>query len=172
MTNTFTSTAPLAWNAIYGFISAAAALADPVVPVFPGELVGYEPGSYIFMDGKIYEHEFSPESTQYQFIESYEIQGICTVFVGDDVGKHPEIIGTVMTDTYSIFTSLVMTPIVSNRGGNGIPVLGIEGNPTPYVVLPGYSQYTPGPGYLSGGSGGWQGSLRWSFTLKAYLTPA
>ena len=169
---TLTSTAPLAWNAILGFITAAAANASSPVSVFPGELVGYEPGSYIFMDGAIYEHQFEPESTQYQFIESYQIHGTCSVFVGQAPGFDIGAIAEVMTDTWSMFTNLVMLPIVSNRGGNGIPVLGITGTPTPFWVQPGYALYTPGPGNIGGGPGGWEGSLRWSFDLKAYLTPA
>jgi hypothetical protein len=172
MTSTLTSTAPLAWVAMLGFFQAAAASWSSPVTVYPGELVGYEPASYIFMDGFIYEHKFEPESTQYQFIESYQIRGSCTVFSGDAPGNDVSIIAKVMLDTYSLYTNLVMLPIVSNRGGNGIPVLGITGTPTPYEVKPDYGMYTCGPGNIGGGAGGWEGSLKWSFDLHAYLTPA
>ena len=168
---TLQTTAPAAWAAILGFVQTAAALQSPPVTVFPAELSQYEPGSYIIV-GDITNHGFDPESTGYEFIETYTIGGLCTVFTGSTNVDITTTAADIMADTYALYTACVMTPMVTNRGGNGVPVLGIT-NPQPvYWIMPNQIEFTQGPGNIGGGQGGWQAVIRWSYTLKALLSPA
>jgi hypothetical protein len=155
---------------MFGFISAAGAAATPAVDVFPAEIIQYEPGSYIVVNSDIPDQSWNIEAFGYQFIESFAVTGICTVFDGNDATL--DTITTIMADTYSLYTNLVMLPIVENRGGNNPNgVLGITGNPHPFEIIPGYAHYSNDVGNIGGGEGGWQGVLSWSFNIRSYISP-
>lgn len=164
------SSAPAAWAALLGFVQTLAAAQNPAPTVFPAELFQYEPGSYIIVNG-VSNHQFNWEAMGYEFIETYMIDGLCTVFTGSTELDSSGISATVMQETYDLFSNCVMTAVVDNRGGNGIPVLGITSPQPVYEIQPGFAQYTHGPGNMGGAQAGWQGVLRWSYTLKAYLSP-
>jgi hypothetical protein len=165
---TITSTAPASYAALWGFVSTAAAAESPPVYTAQYELLEYQPASYILFTG-IFDHVFDIEAMGYQWIESYELQGYCTVFTGDAGENVPT---DIMSKTYSLFTDIVMKSVVENRGGNGIPVLGITGDPHPFEIKLGYAHYQGTPGNIGGSQAGWQGKLDWSFSLRAYLVPA
>jgi hypothetical protein len=165
---TLPSAAPASYNAYYGFIAALAAAYSPPIFVAQAELVEYQPGSYIIVEG-IFDDVYDIESTGYTFIESFSIEGNISTFSGQDGGTVP---GTVMTQTYAIYTDIIMATAVTNRGGNGIPVLGITEYPWPYQLKVHKGNYTHSPGNIGGAQAGWQGTLSWSIDLKSLIAPA
>lgn len=167
---TLSTSAPKAYAALLGLIQAAAAAADPPVAVFPAELLQFEPGQYIMVTS-VFNHVWNIEAMGYQYIESYSIQGMCTVFTGSTEEDQPGTASNVMADTYALYTNYVMQPVVENRGGIGVPVLGIATYPFPYEIKAGYATYMGGPGNIGGGPGGWQGVVQWSYNLKGYISP-
>lgn len=169
MTATLTSSVPATWTAMLNLIQAAAALANPAITVYPAELLEYAPGQYIVV-GAITGHIFDIEAMGYQFIETYTINGSCTVYVGDSpTGTVPS---QVMDSTYDLYTNIVMATMVANRGGSGVPVMGVATYPSPYQVLPHTAQYLGEPGNVGGAPSGWTGRIDWSYEFKAYIAPA
>lgn len=162
------STAPGVWTALLGLVQTAAAAQNPAVQVFPYELAEYEPASYVIVGG-IEHHKWAPESLgSFAQQEHYDIVGLATVFSGDSPGLNPDVVSTVLTDTYNLFQACVMTPVMSNRT---MPILGTTG-PSPYELIPGYTRYTAGVADVGGGAEGWYGQIAWSYHFDAYVTPA
>ena len=162
------SSVPGVYAALLKLAQEAGGEQEEPVMVFPFELAEYEPASYVLISGikgPRYEWESIGDFAQK---ELYEIHGKATVFSGDDVGNNPGLAIDVMTETFALFQTCVMTPVMSNRD---MPILGTTG-PTPYLILPEDTEYTAGPGTMAGGSAGWSGELEWSFHFEAILTPA
>jgi hypothetical protein len=168
MTATLGSAAPASYAALVSLIKANAAAQDPPIDVFEAELNQYEPGAYIIVDG-IFDDEYAIEATGYEYIESFNIEGYCTVFTGSDGGAIPH---QICTQTYGVFTNVVMRAVVDNRGGNGIPVLGVVTYPYPFEIKAHLGNYKGTPANIGGQQAGWQGMLTWSFELRSYVAPA
>lgn len=165
MTQNLSSTAPGIYKALLGLVQTAAAGQNPPINVFPFEIGQYEPGSYVTVqavENHHWEWAYIGTFTQY---EAYDVCGIATVFTGDSVTS-----GTVATDvmaqTYSLFETCVMTPVMSNRN---IPILGGPSNVI--EMTPNDSGYTAEPGLVDGNPSGWVGVIPWSFHFRANVTP-
>lgn len=157
-----TSSAPTAYAALLGLITAAASAQDQPVSVFPFELEQYEPASYVLLTG-IENHQFDIETLNYAFLEHYDIVGIATVLQGD---VDPS---GVLAATYALYQDVVQTVVVENRGGPA-GVLGVtEADGGPLLIVPGYARYTGSPASFGGGTGGFQGTIEFSYHLQAYL---
>lgn len=168
---TLPSAAPASYSALYGFIKTLADERIPPVYVVQGDLQEFEPASYIVIEG-VFDDEYAIEQTGYGYIETFNIEGFCTVFTGSGPTDPPGTIpGQIMAQTYEVFTNVVMRAVVDNRGGNGIPVLGITEYPHPFEILAHLGHYTQSPGYIGDSTAGWQGTLRWSYTVRSYIAP-
>lgn len=168
MTQDLVSSAPGIWTALLSLVQTAAAAQTPAVQVFPYELAQYEPASYVIVGG-IEHHKWAPESLgSFTQEEHYDIVGCATVFTGDSPGMNPNVVTTVLSQTYSLFQACVMTPVMSNRD---MPIFGTTG-PSPFQMLPGYTRYTAGVADIGGGADGWYGQIEWSFHFDAFITPA
>lgn len=164
----FVSSVPGVFNALLTLIQQAAAAQSPSVAVFPFELGQYEPGSYVTVHdivGPRYEWETIGSFAQKEF---YDIAGCATVYTGDSPATNPGVGVTVLSQTFSLLQSCVMTPVFSHRT---TPLLGTTG-PSPYLMLPGDFEYRAGPGAMGEGETGWCGVLTWSFHFEALITPA
>src|ERR1017187_4465389 len=168
---TLPSAAPASYAALYGFIAALAVQQNPEVYVAQAGLEQFEPASYVVVEG-VFGDQYEIESTGYTFIESFDIDGYCTTFTGDGPTDYPGTIpGDIMAQTYATFTNVVMAAVVTNRGGNGIPVLGITSYPWPFEIKAHVGNYTHPPGYQGESQAGWQGTLRWSFEFRSLVSP-
>ena len=168
MSQDLVSSAPGIYQALLSLVQTAAAAQKPApIQVFPFELGQYEPGSYVTLhaiENHTFEWAYIGPFSQY---EHYDVVGCATVFTGDTVTS-----GTVATDvlsqTYSLFQTLVMTPVMSNRN---MPIFNTTG-PTPYLMLPEYARYSAGPGEIGGNPGGWVGVIEFAYHFDALVTPA
>ena len=168
MTQDLVSSAPGVYSAFLALVQNAAAVQNPAPAVFAFELGEYEPGSYVTVHA-IENHEWAPETIgTFSQTEGYDIVGCATVYSGDSPATNPSVATTVLNQTYSLFQSCVMTPVMSNRT---MPILGTTG-PSPYQMLPGYARYTASPASMGGNPAGWAGVLEFSFHFDAYITPA
>ena len=158
-----TSTVPFAFNALYNLMNTAGLAQNPPVTVLNQEVVQYEPGSYVLLEG-VENHLFNIAALgSYAHEEVYDIHGIATYLQGD---VDP---ATVITKTWAIYQAVVMTPVVSNRGANGQYVLGLTAN-EPAWIVPQEARYTSSPGDFGGGMAGFQGMIEFRFSLKARIT--
>lgn len=165
------STAPYVWSALLGLIETAALAQNPVVQVFPFELGQYEPAAYVMLTG-IEQHTFEWETIgSFTQKETYDICGKVTYWTGDSPADTQDVASTVITQVYSTFQTLVMTPAMSNRT---VPILGntYAAAGAVYLMLPGYARYSAAPGLMQGAQAGWEGTLAWSFHFEALVTPA
>lgn len=167
MTQDLVSSVPGIYQAMLGLLQAAAATQNPPIQVFPFEQGPYEPGSYVTLhaiENHTFEAAYLGTFSQY---EHYDICGCATVFTGDTVTS-----GTVATDiltqTYSLFQAVVMTPVISNRT---IPIFQTTG-PSPYEMLPERAQYHAEPGEIGGNAAGWVGTVDFLYHFDAVVTPA
>lgn len=166
MSQDLVSTAPGVFAALLGLVEAAAAAQNPPVSVFAFELGEYEPGSYVTV------HAIENQTWDWAYLgpftqrEEYDIAGCATVYVGDSPATNPTIASTVVTQTYSLFQTLVMTPAMSNRT---IPILGGPSNVI--EMTPNFTRYTAGPGISSGAAAGWYGLIEWAFHFVADVSP-
>lgn len=162
------SSAPGIFQALNTLCVAAGAAQSPTVPVYAFALTQQEPASYVLLQG-IENHTFEWGSIgPFAQKEHYDITGQATVFSGSATPDDATIVTDILNQTYSLFQSVVMTPVMSNRTQ---PLLGTTG-PSPYLMLPGSARYSAGPGSIGGGAGGWGGVIEFSFHFDAYLTPA
>ncbi len=166
---TLPSAAPASYSALYGFIKELADGQSPPILVVQGDLQEFEPATYIVVEG-VFDDEYAIEQTGYGYIETFTIDGNVTTFTGSGPSDQG-VPATIMAQTYGIFTNVVMRAVVDNRGGNGIPVLGITEYPHPFEILAHLGHYTQSPGYIGDSTAGWQGTLRWSYTLRSYISP-
>lgn len=168
MSQDLVSAVPGVFSALLGLVQQAAAAQNPAPAVFAYELLQYEPGAYIIVHeiiGPEYEWESIGSFTQK---ERFEICGYATVYTGDSPGTNPSVALTVLQQTFNLFQSCVMTPVMSNRT---MPLLGTTG-PSPYLMLPSKMAYAAGPANIGGSSSGWYGQYDWSFSFESLLTPA
>lgn len=166
------TTAPGTFANLYSLATEAANELNPSPMVFPFELNQYEPGSYVMISG-IRGPEISWENIgTFSQIERFSIYGKATVYTGLSLTDDPTVAVSVLSDTYTLFQQVIMTPIMSNRF---VPILGaIPGfaDGTMYSVLPAYTRYEGMPGNIAGGQNGWSGVVDWAFNFEAYITPA
>jgi hypothetical protein len=168
---TLPSAAPASYAALYGFIVTLAAAQTPPVYVVQADLEQFEPASYIVVEG-VFDDEYTIEATGYTFIESFNIEGYCTTFTGSGPTEGDGTVpGDIMAQVYATMTNVVMAAVVTNRGGNGIPVLGITSYPHPFEVKAHIGNYTHSPGFQGESQAGWQGTLRWSFEFRSLVSP-
>jgi hypothetical protein len=168
---TLPSAAPASYAALYGFIAALAAEQDPPIFVVQGDLQEFEPATYIVIEG-VFDDQFVIEATGYTYIEHFSIEGNVTIFTGSGPTDSPgNIPATVMAATYTAYANVVMAAAVTNRGGNGIPVLGVESYPWPFEIKAHLGNYSHSPGFIDGVPSGWQGTLNWSVQLRALVSP-
>lgn len=164
----FVSSAPGIYIAMLGLLQDAGAAQSPPVQVFPFELGQYEPGSYITVHA-IENHVWEMETISYSGKEHYDISGIATVFTGEGVADSPTVGTDILTATYDLFNTVVMTTLITNRNE---PTFGTTG-PSPYQPIPGFTRYTAGPGRTKDGQPwGWMGVIDWSWHFDAYIVPA
>ena len=153
-----TSTAPLAFNTFYGYLVTAGASQNPVVSVMNTELVQFEPGSYVLLNG-IENHRWKWAALgSFAFYEWYDIVGYCTVLQGD---VDP---GTVLTNTYALFEDVVHTTAVTYRAPPLSTTLQSMGL---LEFLPGFARYEGEPGSFGGGQGGFMGRVDFSYSCYA-----
>jgi hypothetical protein len=165
---TLVSSVPGVFTALLNLIRTVAEEQSPSIAVFPFELGQYEPASYVMLSeikGPRYEWE---SIGNYAQREIYDITGKATVFSGDSAATNATLAVTVLEETFALFQTCVMTPVITNRD---MPTFGTAG-PTPFLVLPLESAYTAGPGNIGGGQGGWCGVIEWGFHFEAVLTPS
>lgn len=169
MTTDLLSSAPAAYSALLGLVQTAAAALSPPVAVIQFELEEYVPGSYVLLTG-IENHRFEWEALgSFLQKETYSLSGRCSVYVGDSPNSPSSTVPTdVMTATYTLFQAAVMTPVITNHG---VPILGVDSVPAPYMLLPEFARYNSGPGFLRGGQAGWYGEIAWSYSLSALTGP-
>lgn len=161
------STAPAIYEAFLKLVEEAAEGLSPQPAVFPFELGQYEPGSYITVH-EIANHEWEWETIgAFTQKERYEVCGCATVYSGDSPATNKTLATAVMSETYSLFNTCVMTPLMSHRT---VPLLGVTGV-SPYLMLPYYGRYEAHPGSADGGQAGWCGVLNWSYHFEALVTP-
>ena len=169
---TLPSAAPASYAALYGFIYALAQEYDPPIFVAQADLEEFEPSTYIVVEG-VFDDTYAIEETNYTFIETFHIEGSVNTFTGSGPTDPPgNVPATVMAQTYAVNTNVVMRAVTTNRGGNGIPVLGITEYPHPFEILLHTGNYTHGPAYTQGVAAGWMGMLRWSVQLRSLISPA
>ena len=75
---TLPSAAPASYSALYGFIKTLADERIPPVYVVQGDLQEFEPATYIVIEG-VFDDEYAIEQTGYGYIETFNIEGFCTV---------------------------------------------------------------------------------------------
>jgi hypothetical protein len=161
--------APGIFQALYNLINEAAAGLNPSVPAFPFALNQAEPPAYVLVRS-IENHRIKWVGIGlFQQEETYDITGIATVFSGSATPDDLTVTTDVMDQTFSLFQSAVMTPVMTNR--QTTPLLGTTG-PSPNWVLPGFASYSAAPAEIGGAPGGWAGVIEWSFSFSALLTPA
>lgn len=167
MTQDLVSSAPGIYQALLALIRTAAAAQNPPISVFPFESGPSEPGSYVSLhaiENHHWEWAYIGSFTQY---EHYDIVGVATVFTGNSV-INGTVATDIMTQTYNLFQTVVMTPVMSNRNE---PIFQTTG-PTPYLMLPERAQYNGEPGIVDGQPAGWVGTVEFCYHFDATNTPA
>lgn len=168
MTQDLISSVPGIYTAFLELIQTTAALQTTPVQVFPFEVTLQSPSRYIML-ASVEHHIFNWETIgTFSQVEKYDIVGMTRIFTGQSLNNDPGVATSIMSDTYNLFNSCVMTPVMSNRT---MPILDTTG-PSPYLMLPGYARYEGMPGNIGGSQAGWVGEINWSFHFEAYLTPA
>lgn len=164
----FVSSAPGIYVALLGLIQEAGAAQFPAVDVEAFALGQYEPGDYVEVL-QIENHVWEMETISYSGKEHYDIAGIATHFTGTGI-KDSATVGTdVLSATYDLFNTIVMSTLITNRNE---PTFGTTG-PSPYQAIPGFTRYTGGQGMNKAGQPwGFMGVIEWSWHFDAYIVPA
>ena len=159
-----TSTVPGAFNALYGLIATAAAAQAPPIDSFHTEITQqYEPASYVLL-ATVENYVIEPAAVgSYAFYEEYDLCGQVSVLQGDTDAQ------TVLVAAWALYQSLVVTPVVQNRG-QGTPVLGSSAPAGLVDVIPVSAGYAGEPGQLAGGIGGFAGTVSFGVRVRARLT--
>lgn len=166
-----TSTVPGAFAALLGLITDAASAQDAPIQVFDQALTMAEPASYVCLgitpSGRkpIENHRFTPAALgSFAQNEDYELCGYVTVMQGnvDPI--------TVLTATWNLYQTCVMSPVVENRGTAGNQVLGPDAPNQVEWVLPMEGDYFGTPAEIDGGAAGFQGTVEFCVGVHARLT--
>jgi hypothetical protein len=167
VTQDLVSSVPGIYTALVGLVKGAAEEQPEVVSVFDFALGQLVPARYITVEG-IEGPRYEWEAIPLQMREVYDIHGKVTVFSGDSPATNPRLALQVLTETFGLFQSCVMTPALEKRGA---PTFGTDG-PSAQIVLPLEASYDAAPGSMDGGPSGWSGVITWSFHFEAVITPA
>lgn len=157
-----TSTAPVAFETLYGLINTAAQAQNPPVAVFDQEMLQYEPNTYVVLTG-IESHRFEWAALgSFAFYEFYDIVGYCTWWQGDTDT------GSVITNTYALYQSVVQSTVVANRAPPLSASLIASGL---LEILPGFARYSGEQGVDQGGGPmGFFGRIDFSYSCKGRIT--
>lgn len=157
-----TSTAPLAFNTVYSLINAVGAAQSPLVSVYHSELLTREPPAYVLLTG-IENHRWEWSALgSFAFEEDYDIVGYASYYQGN---VDPD---TIITDTYSLFQTVVQSTIVANRTP---PISSACQSAGVLEIIPGYSRYTSGPGADGAGNQmGFFGKIEFSYHVRGRVT--
>lgn len=163
-----TSTVPGAFNALYNLLVAAGDAQNPTIPVFHSEvLLGVDVNNGYVLLEKVENQRIDLAALgSYAQYETYDICGTVTYQLG---GPDPTTMAEdVLNGTWSIYQNVVMSTVVANRGGNGVPILGSQAPTALQWILPDRAEYTGGA--ASGDVGGFVGVIEFVCSLKARLT--
>ncbi len=157
-----TSTAPSAFNTLYGYLVTAGAAQSPAIQVFHTQLLQEEPNSYVILTG-IENHRFEWAALgSFAFYEWYDIVGYATVWQGNTDEQ------TVLTDTYALFQNVAQTTEVSYRSPPLSAALQSAGL---LEVLPGYARYSGQQGQnIRGEPMGFFGRIDFSYSCYARIS--
>ena len=160
-----TSSVPGATDALLSLLTTAAAgMSNPPVQVFDSELIQYEPAAYVLFAGvDSYEIELAALGS-YAHYENYDLCGRVSYLQGNVDPK------TIRATTWSIFQTVVMGTIITNRGTNGQQVLGSSAPTSLQWVLPGPATYRGEPVEFGSGQAGFGGTIDWCVHVRSRIT--
>jgi len=152
-----TSAVPAAFANFLAMVKAAvAAGADTTITVVDTELYSWEPAEYIEVQS-VTQHLYEVNNLgNYSFIETFDIQGVCRNFRGD------QNVDDARNDVWALFQTYIITPLISNKRLYDQT----NNNPTVMWCVPATANFSSGPT----SNGGIQGKIDFAFRCYNQIT--